>query len=180
MARTYFFATRDDLLLVIGFVEAKRQLQYTRAGMLEGPEPKVWHSGANLPKLGTATADQAVACDSYLILNEDSPINVVTIRMNNGMDRFDVEQLSNPNSVIFSPGGRWVDGSFIAGSVTSMSNSPASQSLMRIMRSAIKKHFAQVRAFWVGPDALAALRSGKRLAYAIQSPPEYDLREESR
>ena len=99
--------------------------------------------------------------------------------MLNGDDRYDVDQATNPNSVILNAGGEWVDGSLISGGVTTISVSPISQWLMRAVHSGIKKHFTRVQAFWVGPEALAALRSGKRLTYAVQSPPEYDLLEVS-
>jgi hypothetical protein len=177
MVRIYFFAMRNDLLLILGKLEAKRHVKYTRRGRLEGPEPETWNSAADLPKLGRATGDQHVACDPFLIMEGNSPIRVETMTMRDGDDRFDVEQRLNPDSIIFFPGGEWADGALISGSFTTISKSPLSQSLMRTVHSGIKKHFTRVQAFWVGPEALVAFRSGRRLAYAIQSPPEYDLRE---
>ena len=175
MKRIPFFATRNDLLLVLSELEEKRQIKYTRAGRQEGSESRVWESGANLPGLGRAAGDQAVACDSFLIFDGICTINVVSREMLSGDDRYDVDQGENPNTVILNVGGEWIDGSLISGSVTTVSASPISQSLMRTLHSGIKKHFTRVRAFWVGPEALSALRSGKRLTYAVQSPPEYDL-----
>ena len=179
MKRISFFATKDDLLLVLCELEAKRQIKYTRAGMLKESEPEVWESAFALPGLGRAAGDQSVACDSFLIFDGASTVNVVSQEMLNGDDRYDVDQATNPNSVILNAGGEWVDGSLISGGVTTISVSPISQWLMRAVHSGIKKHFTRVQAFWVGPEALAALRSGKRLTYAVQSPPEYDLLEVS-
>ena len=110
MKRIYFFATKNDLLLVLGALEARKQIKYTRAGMLAGPEPELWKSGADLPGLGKAAGDQAVSCDFFLILDEASSVNVVTQRMFNGEIRYDVEQPANPNSVILNVGGEWADG----------------------------------------------------------------------
>lgn len=179
MKRISFFATKNDLLLVLREFEAKRRIKYTRAGRLGGPKSQIWESAPNLPGLGRAAGDQAVACDSFLVFDCSSSINVVSREMLNGDDRYDVEQARNPDSVVLNVGGEWVDGSLISGGAATNSSSSISQSMMRAIYLSIRKHFTRVQAFWVGPEALAALRRGKRLTYAVQSPPEYDLAEVS-
>jgi hypothetical protein len=99
--------------------------------------------------------------------------------MANTQERFDVYQNMNPDSIHLVLGGEWTDGAIISGSIATISKSPISQALMRSAHSAVKKHFTRVRAFWVGPEALIALRSGRRLTCAVQSPPEFDLQEET-
>jgi len=177
MVRIYFFAMRSDLLLVLDKLEAKGRVKYTRCGRLDGPKSEIWKSAADLPKLGQATGDQHIACDPFLIMQENSPIRVETMTMLDGDDRFDADQRWNPDSVVFHPGGEWTDGALISGSFTTISKSQIPQSLMRAVHSSIKKHFTRVQTFWVGPEALVAFRSGRRLTSAVQSPPEYDLRE---
>ncbi len=177
MKRISFFATKNDLLSALCDLEAKRKIKYTRAGRIEGPEFQVWESGANLPGLGRAAGDQAITCDAFLIVDGASVVTVVLQEMLNGDDRYDLEQARNPDSVILNVGGEWVDGSLISGSATTISDSTVSQSLMRTLHSGIKRHFTRIRGFWVGPEALAELRAGKRLTYAVESPPEYDLLE---
>ena len=179
MKRINFFATREDLLFVLRKLEASRPIKYTRAGRLIGPIPEIWKSGDDLPQLGKATGDQAVACDPFLIMEEDSTVQVESGRMFDGQERFDVYQNMNPDSIHLLPGGEWTDGAIISGSIATISTSPISQAFMRSAHSAVKKHFIRVQAFWVGPEALIALRSGKRLTQAVQSPPEFDLQEET-
>jgi hypothetical protein len=169
------FALKNDLLLVLGSLEAKRQIKYTRCGRLPDPEPETWESVADLPKLGQAMADQAAGCDQFLIMEKESPIRVETMTMRDGDDRFDVAPLWNPDSVELRVGGEWKDGAIISGSITAFLPTPISQSLARALQSRVKKHFTRVRAYWVGPEALIAFRAGRRLTMAIQSPPEYDL-----
>jgi hypothetical protein len=176
--RVHFFATKDDLLLVLRSLEGGRPIRYTRAGRVIGPVPEIWKSGEDLPQLGNATGDQVVVCDQFLITEEIPTIRVESRRMSTGEMRFDVYQSGNPDSVVLAPGGLWTDGAIISGSIATISESQTSHSLMRSARSAVKKQFTRVRAFWVGPEALVALRSGRRLTTAVQSPPEYDLREE--
>lgn len=175
----YFFALKGDLLLVLGELEAKRQVKYVQSGRLDGPEPQIWYSAADLPKLGLATGDQQAQCDDFLIVDRSTDVNISTRTMFSGDDRFDVDNGSNPDSIVFQPGGEWNDGAVISGRFATLHKTPASQALMRAVRSLVKKHFTRARAFWVGPEALAALRVGRRLTGAIQSPPEYDLCEET-
>jgi hypothetical protein len=46
---------------------------------------------------------------------------------------------------------------------------------MRGVQKVMKKYFTKVRAYYVGPGALALLKNGTRLTGAEQSPREFDL-----
>jgi len=77
-----------------------------------------------LSELGKATADQAAACDPFLILEENLAVQVQSRRMFNGQLRFDADQSANPDSVVLLPGGKWSDGVLISGSFATFSMSP--------------------------------------------------------
>ena len=172
-----FYAFKQDLLLVLSKMEEDRPVSYTKEGRLDAPSPPIWKDANELPGLDKASADQHIACEHLLIVRKDAFVNVKTMRMFNGQLRYDVEQSLNPDSVVLIAGGEWRDGSLIAGSVATISTSEFSQALMNSARAALKKYFTRVQTYWVGPEALVALRKGKRLTDAVQSPAEYDLRE---
>lgn len=52
-----FFALKDDLLLVLGELEAKSHVKYVQGGRLGGPRPEIWYSATELPKLGQSADD---------------------------------------------------------------------------------------------------------------------------
>lgn len=56
----------------------------------------------------------------------------------------------------------------MAGFFATVSDSKPAQDLMRDVAAAVRKSFIRVKAFWVGPEALVALRNGTRLTTAIQ------------
>jgi hypothetical protein len=170
-----FFALKGDMLLVLGELEAKRQVKYVQGGRLDGPKPEIWYTATDLPSLGQATGDQQAACDDFLIVDRGADVLISTMTMLSGDDRFDVYNGGNPDSIEFQPAGEWKDGAIICGRFATLHKTPESQALMRMVRSRIKKHFTRVRAYWVGPEALTALRSGRRLTMAIQSPSEFNL-----
>lgn len=177
MGRLYFFATGGDLLLILRQLEGKFDLKYVEENRLGGPVPNSWSTVADLPSLGKATGDQEIVCDSYLIMDVAANVVVESKPMFDGEIRYDVYQLSNPESVLLRLGGLWEDGSLISGHFITSSEREFPRNLMNFFRGSAKKSFTRIQAFWVGPEALVRFRNGMRLCTAIQSPPEYDLRE---
>jgi len=179
MKQIHFFALREDLLAMLELVETKGPLKYVRMGNFASHEIagiSVFNRGADIPNLGKATADSWVACDSYLVCERETRVNQRSLRDMDGGERVCVDQLVNPNSVTFIPGGIWNEDVVLNGRIATASDSRISDALMKRFQAAVKKTFCKVRAFHVGPKALVLLESGKRLAGAVQSPREYDLR----
>jgi hypothetical protein len=179
MSRIYFFATGADLVLVLWHLEQKFALKYVEEGMLAGTRPRIWKTVSDLPHFGEATGDQEIACDPYLITSTDAEIHVLSGEMWNGKLRYDVYPSANPESVLLRRGGRWRNGPLISGHLIASSEADLARKMMNAVRSVVRKHFTRINAFWVGPEALTLFRSGTRLCTAIQSPPEYDLREQA-
>jgi hypothetical protein len=178
MKQVLFFALKEDLLPMLELVESKGILCYARMGNFQSREVadgiSIFENGAALPHLGTANANSTSACDSFLACERGTSINLRHFR---GLDseRACVDQLANPDSVEFTPGGLWNEDVVIQGRVATASESEVSQALIKRFQAAIKKTFSKVKAFYVGPAALALLESGKRLTSSEQSPCEYDL-----
>jgi hypothetical protein len=174
----HLFATKGDWLRIFGEFKSRVRVKYTRASRLNGPHPITWWSGAEIPHLGIAAGDQLTACDMILVLEESTAIRVETRVTAIGQRIFDVDQRLNPDSVAIWLGGEWKDEAIIAGRIATISKTPSAQTMMRTALRSAKKHFRKVNAYWIGLEAFDAWKDGKRLTYAIQSPPEYDLGEE--
>jgi hypothetical protein len=110
-----------------------------------------------------------------LVCDRATNVNVRAFKGNGGIDRFCVDQLLNPNTVTFTPAGVWNEDILLDGRVATVSQTPASQELMKRFQKAITKYFTKIRAFYVGPEAHAMLKAGKRLAIGADSPREFDL-----
>lgn len=171
-----FYATAEDILQVLDLVESAGSVQYVptgnySAGTFKGVSDFLG-SGEEIPNLGKASADSSVGCDAFLVCDRETP---VTPRVLLESDRVCIDQLINPDTVVFTPGGLWNDQVLLHGKVGTASDSEASQSLMRRFKSAIKKTFTKVNAFYVGPKAFELQKSGTRLTISVQSPFEFDL-----
>ena len=176
LRQVLFYATKDDLLPLLEEIESKGPVMYVRMGHDRDRAYESYSRGREISNLGEATCDSAINCTSFLVCRAGEEIKVRPITLNTGVEVFAVDQLLNPNTVTFSPGGLWKQEVVLHGRVATTSDSKPAQELMRRFQSAIKKSFTKVKAFYVGPQANALLESGKRLTIAVQTPREYDLK----
>ena len=178
MKQIHFFALKEDLVPVLELVESKGRLKYILMGNFlkhEFKDGNGFYAGAEIANLGAATAESSISCEDFLVSEAETPINLRTFRASDGRERVCVDQLANPDSVTFTPGGIWNEDVLLSGRIATASDLSISQALMKRFHSAIRKTFSKVKAFYVGPQALALLENGKRLTQAVQSPREYDL-----
>lgn len=177
MNQILFFGVREDILPMLQLVENGPPLKYARMGNFlrdeVGNRLDVFNFGEEIPNLGMATAESAIACESFLVCDKGTPINLEAV----GTERICVDQLDNPDTVTFTPGGILNKDIVLHGRIATVSESPASQALMKRFQGAIKRTFSKVKAFHVGPKALALLQCGTRLTISAQSPREFDLKQ---
>jgi hypothetical protein len=175
MKHILFFALKEDLLAVLELVESKGALKYARMGNFARPEIKdgisVFERGSGIPNLGKASADSAAACEAFLVCQRETPVNLRPLQG----ERVCIDQLANPDAVEFKPGGIWTEDIVLHGRIATASDSEISKALMKRFQAAVKRTFSKLKAFYVGPKALALLENGKRLTIAAQSPREFDL-----
>jgi hypothetical protein len=190
----YFYATKNDLLPVTERVESAVPVKYVRFGNVTKLPPESFNCAAQIPNLGIASHPSAVVCEKFLLCDsqtiikprqlktlteEDVARSIIAdkrpLRALIGLNRFAIDQLLNPDTITFTPGGIWNEDILLHGGIGTASDSKTSQALMKRFKAAIRKTFIKIQAFYVGPQALELLKSGKRLTMAAQSPPEYNL-----
>jgi hypothetical protein len=197
-----FYATRDDLLEVMESVEHLTPLKYVRFGTVTKLPPESFDVAVNIPNLGKASHPSAVGCEKFLVCDPRTAIqprqletltqgdsNRSTIAIAGreypikkpcssalaGLDRYAIDQLANPDTITFTPGGLWKDDVMLHGSFGTASNSPSSRKILSQFCRAVASQFTKVKAYYVGRQALAFLKDGKRLTIAEQSPSDFDL-----
>jgi len=172
---TRFFATKEDLIPVIRAVEGQRSLKYILTGLLDSAALMVFTSALDIPSLGTATHESAICGATYLVA--DSGENIVSHKrpQNAGGFRYEVNQLGNPKTIIFQPGGLFDGKVLLYGRIGTISNDTTSAAILRLFAAAVRKSFMKIKGDYVGSNAQMLWKSGTRLAQAVQSPPEFDL-----
>ena len=175
MKQIQFFATREDLLLVLENVERDTTLRYVRTGNQLNPYFETFQRGRDIPNLGVADRETGSVCGTFLVAKAATSITAKNLRGSSGVQRFVVDQLLNPDTVALTPAGRWGEDLVLNGRLATASNAAVSQELMKRFSSAFRKHFRRIGAYWVGPQSVALLAAGKRLTISAQSPPDFDL-----
>ncbi|MGA2497789.1 MAG: hypothetical protein ABSH20_08615 [Tepidisphaeraceae bacterium] len=169
-----FFAADDDLYPVLFPLLEKHKVRIYHVGRVEGKPLPIRSSEV---QTGTTKNDQHGLGPVYLFMPDDLDVRVRVYNLVTGERIGVIDQLANNDSVTLCAGGRRPDNVVIDGDMGTAWKSDFSDSLLRDFASALRKQFVKVKAYWVGPKALAILRSGGRLTHALQSPPLYDLKE---
>jgi len=176
MKQIGFFALKDDILPVLKDFEATAAVKYVSTGAFNSPNYSIFSQGTALPNLGTATSASTINCTSFLVCVADAEVNLRALSSIDGKNRLSIDQLNNPDTITFSAGGLWNNEILLHGRVATASQSKLSQALMRRFQAALRKRFVKLKAFYVGPQALAFLKDGRRLTISAQSPQEFDLK----
>lgn len=176
MKQLLFYAADGDLLPVLQAIEDCEPLKYVLTGNFTSPDVQTIFHGSQLPNLGKATHESSICSETFLVCQPQLSIVVRHFPGTGGIERFCVDQMVNPDTVTLTPGGVWTRDIVLWGRVATVSDSKASQNLMRRFAGAMKKQFTKIKAFHVGPKAHELLDSGKRLTIAAQSPREFDLK----
>lgn len=171
-----FFATREDSAAVLEVIEGQRELQFVRTGLFDSPELDRTLSLARAPGLGLAPTGNTVLEPTYLVAARALPIEVRPVEQRKGGTKYAVDQMVNPRTIAFHPGGLFEQGCLISGEVSTASPEPESMELIKLFIKELRKRFTKVNAFYLGPRALELFDQGWRLTPTTRAPREVDLR----
>jgi hypothetical protein len=169
-----FFATKEDLRPLLAAVEGVVPIDYVLMGIYPAEVAEKYGSIEDIPNLGHATSDSAINSREFLVVKKNCTVNMESVATVHGK-RYVIDQLLNPNSVTFAPGGLWGSDVLLNGRFATVHNDEGSQALMKQFAKILRKSFRKLKAYWVGPEAERLLEAGKRLTIAAQTPREFDL-----
>jgi hypothetical protein len=86
-----------------------------------------------------------------------------------------IDQVENPVSAVFAPGGLFGEAVLLYGRIDTVSRSEGAQSMKAKFEYRMKKHFSKRGPYYVGPEAEQLRQQGIRLAAAVQSPQNLNL-----
>jgi hypothetical protein len=171
----YFFATRDDLIIVLQAVEARYALKYIECGLFDAADRPVFNSFIEMKNFGIAVEGDSNAESNYLVLHSEATLQVREVPQRRGGIKYAVDQQLNPKSITMKPAGRYGDSAIIAGMVGTVHHDDSAEELLAAFFKAFKIHFIKANSYIVGPKALKLLESGFRLTQSIKSPTNFDL-----
>jgi hypothetical protein len=175
MANCHFFATASDLFAALGRFEELHAIQYVEMGHLDTHTPRTWSAVSAIPNLGRAPSGHAITEPMFLVMHQQSSIAFRAIPQRDDETKFAIDQLENPDSAVFSPGGLFAPDVLVSGRISTTGVTESARRLTQAMVRAVTKGFRRVKTFWLGPAALTLFEQGARLTMAVQMPREYDL-----
>jgi hypothetical protein len=163
-----FYATSSDLYEVCLVVSRALHLRYDCAGNFPTVilHPLVTPLVPDLEPLEPMTA--------FLVTPSEVPVHIRRIDGAHGTS-FAIDELDNPSSATLGLGLRPAPHILTPGYVGTTAKQGAGTKIVRRYQKELARQFVRIRSYWVGPQALAMLKSGARLTLSEQTPPEFDL-----
>lgn len=171
-----FFATKADLETLLRAIESKRQVQYVVTGLFDSPRIEPIPSLLTVPDLGYLTTGDQNQATGYLVAARETSIKFEPVPQRRGGVKYAVDQLANPTTVAFRPGGAFGEKCLIAGDVGTATDDLSSLQLFRLFCDELSRQFTKIQSDYVGRDAGKLLDRGWRLTANAKSPPIYDLK----
>jgi len=178
MSQVFFVATKADLKPGIEAVEKLHSLQYLKCGLFPHERQQSWKSALNIPKLGVAADGSRTRCDCFLVLPKDRVPVIRPVPQHRGGTLYAVDQLHNPVSITFEPGGMWTDKFLLSGNIGTVCSDEAAKALYRDFCRLLRKDFQKTSGRYpVGPEAARIAATGVRLiSMHSEEDPTYDIR----
>lgn len=170
-----FYATAADLESLLRAIQTEHDIFFVQAGLFESPIQDCRKTLLD-SNLGIATKGDSNHEDTYLISESGISIQNRTVPQHGGGIKYAIDQMINPKTLVFRPGGVFGDNIVIAGYVGTVSQDAASTSLFKLFSKEINRQFVKIKSFHVGKEAYECLKNGWRLTTGEKSPPLYDLK----
>jgi hypothetical protein len=168
--QTLFFLTKGDVVGLLQEVEANASVAYARMGAFSAGRVELYLSALEIPRLGEATADSSIASQSFLVV----PRATEVVLRHSGHRVF-LDQLVNPQSIEFTPGGEDASGALLQGRVGTVHDRVEAKKLLAAYRLTLRHQCKRIKGLYLGAEAEKRWRTGTRLTASVGSPPEYDL-----
>ena len=158
-----FFATQNDLLPILRSIESRCDLKYVQAGLFPNGAPPTYISAFDIPHIGVSKEDSSEHTIAFLVLPKDVELAQRAIHGHDGVIRVAIDQLVNPHSIRFAPGGAYDTACLMKGYVDTCSPDPGSVALFQLFSRNFRKGLKRYEGEWIGSEALSLLQRGFRL-----------------
>lgn len=170
-----FFATKSDTKLLFENVE-KLSLHFLLTGLFDSPNVALINSLLTISDFGKVSVGDINQTKTYLASDRKNPFKVRAVPQKHGDTKYAIDQLVNPKTIMFRPGGVLKEKSLIAGQIGTISDDPASLKLFDYFKKIIQHQFSKIKSFYVGVEAEKLLDKGWRLTANVETSTLYDLK----
>jgi hypothetical protein len=174
-----FFGDQNDFMELVSLIDKGNQLNYCLAGLWDQEDIRSYSSLLEVPLFGTTKETNREFCPGFVVSFRHTSINAREVKQSKGGVKYAFDQLINPKSVIFRPGGPNGEANLlIEGNVSTVSDDPESIQVYNVLVHAIRKLFKKKKNVYIGKGAYELYKNGWRLTHSMGAPVVYDFREE--
>jgi hypothetical protein len=161
-----FFATKQDSLELLEFLEQKSPLFYVRWGYYPSRDVPSYSSAAQIPELGAPTYPRRGE-DRYFIFSKPVKVRFRTIQRDTGEKRYVTRPPDGVPWVHLHSGGMYGEDLMVEGIIETAAYKREEMQLFNLLYRTIRKRFTRVESTnmgtsHVGQQALELLRGGMR------------------
>jgi len=165
----FFFASKEDLIELIKFIELKFNIEYTQAGLLDRKVSKV-SSVSVIEDCKEVEYGDWNFNKIYIILPKGKELKIREVPQRSGGIKYAIDQINNEESIEMYVGGSYKEKTIIASKISTISNTEFSKHTMKSL-SIYFKNFKKVEDFYICPSALKEYKNGVRLTTDVR----YDI-----
>lgn len=173
----YIYGTQNDMRSYVLLLEKETKFKYSLAGLLDSDETREYNSLIDFSDLGIASADSGTFCKRFLVCYAYKEIEIRQVPQHKGGIKIAIDQLKNPETIIFQPCGELKDkNAIIEGTISTTANSGIGVEIFNIFKKTLRKIFIKYQSVYIGHEAMQLKESGWRLTSGIGSSPELDIK----
>jgi hypothetical protein len=175
-----FYATKEDLIPVLSYIESIFEIKYIKIGLFDNKEPSIYYAHSEIPNFGFVINSHYQSYESrFMIMERKDSIFVRDIPQRKGGIKYAIDPMKNPQSIEFTLGGicQEIDNVLIMGRTGYVDKNSFSESIYKELTKKMKKDFRKYNSMeYVGPEAEVKLKEGWRLVQDTGRSKEYDLK----
>lgn len=129
----FFYATREDIIELVEIIDQENTLKYSLAGLHEESKMFTCDSLKEYEGIGIVDSLSKILCPRFLVSFTEEVITIREIPQSKGGIKYAVDQLRNPDTIIFIPAGENEKEKIIVeGSISTSSKSETSKRIFKI------------------------------------------------
>jgi hypothetical protein len=144
-----FYATKKDLITGLQKIESSSSLQYIRSGIYDTSEFEECRPLVDSHILKNS--------NSFLIKKVNQQIIPRLEKTGDGKQLYIVDQIGNPNTLIFVPSEYFQNQYFKCGCIRTDFKNNISRELFRFFSRTLKAGYTRINGYWIGPEALSII-----------------------
>lgn len=120
----------------------------------DNPDKVSGYPITQLPNLGVSLTGSLMLDDAYIAIPTGAALAIEVVKLLDGTNKYSAANSSTQtDSLVLFPGGRYKDGYFVVGEITSVtSTGEVAYKAMKRISGRIRRSFHLGNGFWIGPE----------------------------